>query len=412
MRIPKDLYIWIFAFILMSLICLLLLVIAENQIPDVNLSNGIVAIISAFIGVILTVLVTNILLKRQSESEWKKEKDIAIHQQKILVFSEFISELWGIIEDGKIERNEIERLRNIFLKKIVFHLNDNEIEKIIGELSQLKNKSKESFNDKNGYIEIFDHIPPIFGNITRILQNNLKDEEIKKETKFLTLYNSFNFDSVFEDKGQGKDTGDPESASAESRQNVAEVSSTPQISPEGDEPSYWHFNMLYPEQQIKAFKDGKWELALLEYGEDWRTCKIKSEVSARDVVFLFQRGGPGYVGVFKVRPGVYRVFGPGRDETDANLEYDIYGGVEDGATWCSNLKVTPVAFSSEGVGYESVRRKTIDRMRSGWTWILEQFNTGANDGKYGDGMPVEGIDHEAFAKILILNDITPAKKLE
>ena len=55
---------------------------------------------------------------------------------------------------------------------------------------------------------------------------------------------------------------------------------------------FWQFSVLNEEQQIKAFKGGNWVLALIEYGEKWRTDLIE-QVKEDDVIFLFKRGGAG-----------------------------------------------------------------------------------------------------------------------
>ena len=79
---------------LLILICFALLIIPESQLPTVLQSSGLVAIISAFLGVVMTVAVTAILLgkqaetqeellKKQSKNESDKDKDIKIYEKKI-----------------------------------------------------------------------------------------------------------------------------------------------------------------------------------------------------------------------------------------------------------------------------------------------------------------------------------------
>lgn len=60
---------WALSLLLLIIICFVLLFISEAQIPTMFTSNGIVAIISAFIGVFMTVAVTSILLEKQSEAQ-------------------------------------------------------------------------------------------------------------------------------------------------------------------------------------------------------------------------------------------------------------------------------------------------------------------------------------------------------
>ena len=114
----------------------------------------------------------------------------------------------------------------------------------------------------------------------------------------------------------------------------------------------------------------------------------------KDVVFLFRRGGCGYVGAF--RPKGWRIFeyddngklyetihrfGENevivKDETSINSDvtkHDIYGGIKDNADFCSNLIVEPIVYIPEGVGNPNpVYRRTISRYDASYAATLMEL---------------------------------------
>ena len=60
---------WLWAVIVIAVVGFVLLYVSEGQFPNIPLSSGIVAFISAVIGVILTIVVTHALLNAQTKSE-------------------------------------------------------------------------------------------------------------------------------------------------------------------------------------------------------------------------------------------------------------------------------------------------------------------------------------------------------
>jgi hypothetical protein len=123
-EILKNKALWGFVSIVMVLICVILLLISEAQFPNGVMSSGIVAIISAVLGVILTVAVTTILLGKQSElqkdiankqselqkdliekkteQEEEKEKQVKVFEKKQKIYHDFLEKLKDIIQDGEI----------------------------------------------------------------------------------------------------------------------------------------------------------------------------------------------------------------------------------------------------------------------------------------------------------------------
>ena len=151
------------------------------------------------------------------------------------------------------------------------------------------------------------------------------------------------------------------------------------------------FSIWKWENQINLFKKGEYELGLCEYGETWRTNMVK-RVQKDDLVFLFQKDGVGFVGIFKVigwrvfsrkdeeiREHVFR-----KDREDGHVEtvdnekvkidvelYDIYSAISDGATSAANIIVEPLIFNYKGIGNPaSVYRKTISSYDPGYAWLV------------------------------------------
>lgn len=52
-------------------------------------------IVAACLGAIITMFITRMLLRNQSESEEDNEKNIKIYESKIKVYSSFISKMWN-----------------------------------------------------------------------------------------------------------------------------------------------------------------------------------------------------------------------------------------------------------------------------------------------------------------------------
>lgn len=163
----------------------------------------------------------------------------------------------------------------------------------------------------------------------------------------------------------------------------------------------WHFAM-WDERQFDALDNEVNELSLIEYGESWRTNLLK-QVGENDMVFLFRRGGYGYVGAFE--PLGYRIFEyegdqlketihyyneteTRKNETRKNItkddedvkNYDIYGGLEDGADICANLIVKPISYNKAGIRNPGgVYRRTISRYDAGYAaTLLEWFKKEKN----------------------------------
>jgi len=309
----------------------------------------------ALMGVFITVFVTYALLDGQTKSEANRDKDVRVFQKKIQVYSKFLSKMWNFFYDYQTMKDDdkdsnYEKLRIMCFDELVFFLEKEDIEKLTKVIKKIK---------PGGLTDNYSSICEI----TDILQDSIKGngkgkkdkkEEPKKEKKELLkeLYEAFDQ----KDKSE-KTNSNPKADETDIRLNDMTI-----LLNEKDM-TFWHFNM-FGEEQIKALKNKNWVLNLIEYGEEeWRT-KTLEQVKPNDIVFLFRRGGYGYIGAFKVVGREVlenKTYKQKYSETDIK-KYDIYDALADGATYSSNLIVEPIAYNYNGVGCLTVRRRTIERI--------------------------------------------------
>jgi len=376
---------WIWAVIVVAVIGFVLLYISEGQFPNMPLSSGIVAFISAVIGVILTIVVTHALLNAQSKKEAEKDRDIRIFQRKIQAYSKFTSNMWKIANDTESKNSNednLEEIKSDLFDKLVFFLDKNDVI----SLTEIIKKDLIRVKDTD------DYIVPIC-KFTEILKNSITDKDNKEKEEppswqdFENLCKSFIKDAGTNGATSSETKDEYHSSDTEDRKNT----------------TFWHFNLL-GEEQLTAFKNNNWVLNLIEYGkydENWRT-KALWQVRPNDVVFLFRRGGYGYIGAFKVVKNKVlknEEYTKNKYSEEDIKTYDIYNAMEDGATYSSNLIVEPIAYNYKGVEYLSVRRRTIERMNDmeAVKFLLNRFN-----GKDLDNNRLAGkgkLDNETSVKL-------------
>jgi flagellin-specific chaperone FliS len=424
---------WIGAVVVLFMVCFALLYFSEAQLPTNLTTSGIVAIISAIIGVLLTVFAISIQLKQQSEHESQKEKSVKIYEKKIDIYSKFAQKLWKIVGDvNPDDVNKIYKdLKNMCFDELVFFLSQEEIEQLRKVIEEMK------INKDN------DNLPYIC-KIINILQNSLENKQ-ENESYLQKLYEVFDGNNVVNVVAKDnpsfkrfcnniiktianvlgkKELGNMGEYSDKSNDrpsdNSGEEKSLPNI-------TFWHFNTL-DEAQIKEFKNGNWFLSLIEYGEDWRTGQLQ-QVKPDDVVFLFMKGGTGYIGAFKVKNPPNKIIKAKNYDDYSEQEkkeldyYDIYNAIEDGATLVSCLHVQPIAYNYKGVGYWTVRRRTIERINdpegavryllNGFRGIFEGDNKAdlerrykEGNGKLDENMNIDNLDSEYFKEVCKINNLS------
>jgi hypothetical protein len=377
------------AIIAVAIICLGLLYFSEStSIPAISTNSGIVAIISAFIGILVTAAVTQILLKAQSKAASKKDREIKIYEEKILVYKEFISKIWKMVdetEESKTDKSKLrDELRLMCFDKLVFYLDQEEtkeLEKIIKGFD---------FNS-SGEIDI-----NAICKITNILQKSLGNKH-DDEKSLQSLFEAFDF------------TPEKSVVVIEPNQKTDQKQQQVELPKQ-----YWQVTVLQETIQFNAFKNNNWVLALIECdGEDWRT-KLIEQVKPNDVIFLYQRGGAGYIGAFRALDQPFKILDSKTTYSDdEKMEYDIYNALAEGYDFASNIRTKPIAYNFMGVGYPTVPLKTISRINNPdrIKFLLNRFNgkdmdwdksRPAGKGKFDNGkdVPITPENKDYFSEII------------
>lgn len=354
-------------------------------------------LITAFVGVVISALVTLVLLNGQTKDEEEKERNLKLYNTKLQVYSDFVYDMYEFLRDNQVTEEEFSSLRTRLLGKVCFYVNNKDVlERIKKELDKIK-----ELND-------IGQMAQAFAGITGILQEDLdrnnnekevlilwgKFEEISGNTKNNTVQSLSPIDAVpLQIKNENDHVGYKRNENSESNvetNNVAEQNESTSDDSQRLE-NTWHFN-AWGDQQFKQFKEPfdkskEIELSLVEYGEYWRTNLLK-QVGKGDIIMLFRRGGYGYVGAFKAIGRRIFDFEKGEEEIlyfddekprpvenfDEDVaKYDIYESKKDGATLCSNLIVKCIAYVPDGVGNPGgVYRRTISRYDSHYAWLLKK----------------------------------------
>lgn len=354
-------------------------------------------LITAFVGVVISALVTLVLLNGQTKDEEEKERNLKLYNTKLQVYSDFVYDMYEFLRDNQVTEEEFSSLRTRLLGKVCFYVNNKDVlERIKKELDKIK-----ELND-------IGQMAQAFAGITGILQEDLdrnnnekevlilwgKFEEISGNTKNNTVQSQSPIDAVpLQIKNENDHVGYKRNENPESNvetNNVAEQNESTSDDSQRLE-NAWHFN-AWGDEQFKRIEENiaeskEIELSLVEYGEYWRTNLLK-QVGKGDIIMLFRRGGYGYVGAFKAIGRRIFDFEKGEEEIlyfddekprpvenfDEDVaKYDIYESKKDGATLCSNLIVKCIAYVPDGVGNPGgVYRRTISRYDSHYAWLLKK----------------------------------------
>ena len=347
----------------------------------------------------------------ETQDEIKRKQEL--YNAKLGVYSDFVSFMYKILEDGQVEETEMLGLRTKLFGEISFYAKEEVIKEIEKEIELIKD-----YND-------IDVVPRVFAGITSVLQKDLNDKDWPSSKEcVLSLWGKFE-----EIIGNTKNNDDGKQASKSTEPFKESTNETVNDNNQGQQTEElkeqpkrlkqqaWHF-IMWGDKQLEKLKEGFTELSLVEYGEYWRTNLVK-QVREGDIIMLFRRGGGGYIGAYKaigrrvfirednVVTEEYLKFGEDPivkaeeywngegiiyedKETVKHLrEFDIYDSIlGDGATSCANIIVEPIAFKEGGVGNPGgVYRRTISRYDSLYAGMLMQRFEKAGviiDGKEND----------------------------
>lgn len=390
-------------------------------------------IVAACLGAIITMFITKMLLKNQSESEEDKEKNIKIYESKIKVYSSFISKMWNTLEDEEVTEDELRQLRSTIFNELIFYVSPDRVNALKTCVDAIfLEKDKMERNESNIGVLSKEYMRQ-YANITKILRADLNGNSTKGDTiaenaeQIQKLWTSFKIKPT-EDAPQIQSN----IGLAKKEEVMQDCTQTELYTANKYDGQFWHFNM-WGYNQLRALKNGKFELSLVEYnGEDWRTNLIR-QVKPGDIVFLFRRGGWGYIGAYRVMGHRIFDFNGNNEEIVLNgktdvispipeqdiKEYDYYNSMDDGADLCSNLIVKQLAYYDNGVSYPGgVYRRTISRYDYGYGMILlSRLLATVNDTEnFGRLHESDGIakpmtcDIEEFKELTNSLNIYPAEK--
>lgn len=322
-------------------------------------------LITAFVGVVMSALITLILLNGQTKDEENKDKNIRIFQKKQRYYSEFISKLWAC--KSKEDFIAVEDS----MRSLIFVLNKDYL-KVLADLIKTAKRD----------CETFDIASKSYAAITKLLREDLYADNVADED-IVRIFRACHYESEKEQD---------EEKPIQKRENKGEqLLHNPQIQSiwekyQKGELQCWHFNALDVEKQSEALNKGNMLLSLIEYDEDWRTQRLK-EVKAGDVVFLFNRGGAGYVGMYRAKgtvtlsvreDGCYMT--DSLDDVEKKISedegrmFDIYDAIGDGATSVANISVEPMIIPKKDT-YNPIgtMRQTIVRPNEDNVWELLRY---------------------------------------
>ena len=333
---------------------------------------------SAFLGAGAAAWLTNTLLKNQQEGEEAKEKNIRIYEKKLEVYSKFNAMLWSISN-----KDSFEKVKDMCMKELIFVISKDKIARLTKSLEEgMKN------------FENIDKAGESYAEITALLREDLQGETVDSETNkklskdinqvYNTISNSQDEALVVSDSNVTVHQPDAKVEDTESDWNRQETKEI-WTQYENNEIRCWHFNAFEVATQKKALDSGNMFLSLIEYApEEWRTERLK-QVQKGDAVFLFNRGGAGYVGLYRATGTIILrnedekilLSEDGGDErevpkTDAT-KYDIYNAIDEGATLVSDIKVEPILIRNHSWNPIGTMRQTIVRPNENNVWQLLKY---------------------------------------
>ena len=345
--------------------------------------------LAACLGAGVTVIITNLLLVEQTKQQQKLQSEqnkaenerrnrekqakenIQIRESKIDTYNKFLGELYSSLTTCELREDKMHTLRMRVFQDLVFYANADTLDSISQEISNLFGEA--DVKQSEGYARVANALRKELS----IDDASNESEAIKTITdlwKAITPENYSSSNHVVVDADISEEESNRDSEKESSKKIPYDTA--------------WHFAMLGDEQLDAIGEDKINELSLIEYEEEWRTNLLK-QVGEHDIVFLFRRGGCGYIGAFKPlgwrifdyneQKETLQIFGQQEQVKPVNdddvVKYDIYNGRGDGADLCSNLIVEPIAYTPDGVGNPGgVYRRTISRYDAGYAaTLLEWF---------------------------------------
>lgn len=363
--------------------------------------------VAVLLSVMVTSIVTSALLERQTIGEEKREQNLKIYENKIAVYSQFITKMWGVLSDNQpVTAEQMMSLRKEIFNRLIFYADEkviDEIKKSIEKLSQLNSDDEANKKNNVSYRREFASITVILRNdIVNPSKNNYYKETVGK------LWSAFGSSN---NEVPGEIAVFPEIPVSTPAKSIGEDVN---IKTEQWIEGCVHFCIFENGDYQKrlwhdiAKTDNLYPLFLCEYGESWRTNFIKERIKYDNIVFLFQKGGNGYVGMFRAKG--YVIFEKDEKTRDISCDIHYYNSDEsrriksddsmfndmveayqaselqdeENATYYSYLLTEPIVLYKDlnsGVGSISTYRRTISTYYQQYAWqTVARFLHSVNSG--------------------------------
>lgn len=330
-----------------------------------------------FVAVLLSAAATYVIvvitISRQSSQQESRDKNIRIYQKKLEVYSKFNALLWSVNDIS-----DFDKVKDMCMQELIFVISENKIQGLTEALKSIKDNFENEDKVKDSYSKI-----------TAILRADLKGENknsVESHDKILKVFNAINHNEDNDTQVAEENTVHVESRFEFKRPEIKQIWNDYKAS----KIQCWHFNAFDVKIQNDALKGGNGFLSLIEYGEDWRTERLK-QVKSGDVIFLFNRGGFGYVGLYRAADtivlrmdngNIYMSLDGGEEKiisVEEAIPYDIYYAIGDGATLVSDIKVEAIMSRDHSWNPIGTMRQTIVRPNADNVWeLLKYFDSDDN----------------------------------
>lgn len=149
-------------------------------------------LLAAIIGVAITAVITQILLKGQGSQEMLQNRNAKIFEEKLTIYKDFLQKLCDVVKDQHIDDTEEIELQ-FQVANIAMHTSTESIEAISGNVKDIVLKIKEEAEDQKEllnplfniadvfYKELYGEENKIEGNVRQVTLSNFESFLVRKE---------------------------------------------------------------------------------------------------------------------------------------------------------------------------------------------------------------------------------------
>lgn len=313
----------------------------------------------ALVGAALFALVTLVLLYRKTKNEQAINTSVEFYKKKLEAYTEFNEILWKT--DSNIKAIT-EKWQNV-----IFYLPTAKIEQLSDLMKDLDVAEEDSSYE-------------IKAKMSYLLKCDLQGKDYSKSSDITKTI----ADIAKLYKNVIKPSTDQEATLASEQSVIKWTNFNNELyeSIDNTNVTYWHFCAYDATIQDRALSKDNNRLSLMEWGTDKRTNQLR-QVHPGDVIFLFNSGGAGYVGMYKAigkeiithlkNDNKFKVETYDRMDIRSedviettSQEADIYGALNEGGDYVASIFVEEVSSlrgksrNPIGVAY----RQTISRINN------------------------------------------------